>query len=278
MRMIINASNMYSGGGKVMLLDFLSSAVKFTNINFILFVSPLFNSDPFKANHIEFRPTPMSQRFFVDLRIKKLSKPNDLIGYFGNIPPLIRHNNKVILLQSNRYLLENYPLSGFPVLVKIDLIGERMLFKLFNKNVDWIIVQSLVMKDLLVKMGISNDIAKIMPFKNKDAIVLENVEKIENSFLYVASGDPHKNHMNLVHAWSLLAEENIWPTLFLTLDKSMPVYNKISDFKINNKLDIIFLEKIPREDLLIYYQKVSALIYPSCFESYGLPLLEAKNY
>ena len=142
---------------------------------------------------------------------------------------MIRHNNKVILSQSNRYLVENYPISGFPFISKFRITMERLLFKYFRKNADWIIVQSLVMKDLLLKMGISKDVAKVMPFKNKDCIDLKDIEKIENSFLYVASGEPHKNHMNLVHAWALLAEECIQPILFLTLDKKMPVYQKVSD-------------------------------------------------
>jgi glycosyltransferase involved in cell wall biosynthesis len=153
-----------------------------------------------------------------------------------------------------------------------------MQFKLFHNNTDRIIVQSLVMKDLLLEMRVSKSTVKVLPFKNAESLSVETVEKIENSFLYVASGEHHKNHINLIDAWAILAEENIRPTLFLTIDKSMPVYHKIIKYLKSHNLNIIFLENIPREELLIYYKKVSALIYPSLFESYGLPLLEAKNY
>jgi hypothetical protein len=37
--------------------------------------------------------------------------------------------------------------------------------------------------------------------------------KERQGFLYVASGEPHKNHRNLVEAWTLLAEEGIKPGL-----------------------------------------------------------------
>jgi glycosyltransferase involved in cell wall biosynthesis len=102
--------------------------------------------------------------------------------------------------------------------------------------------------------------------------------KARHGFLYVASGEPHKNHRNLMEAWALLAMEGIRPGLYLTLDK-----NRFSDLcgwiedKINNfDLNVTNLGSISAQDLERIYKESLALIYPSDFESLGLPLIEAR--
>ena len=52
-------------------------------------------------------------------------------------------------------------------------------------------------------------------------------EKHNNSFIYIASGEPHKNHKNLIEAWCLLSEENIYPKLILTINKNTSLHSSI---------------------------------------------------
>ena len=52
----------------------------------------------------------------------------------------------------------------------------------------------------------------------------------------------------------------------------------ITNFVSKQKLNIVFLENLKREELLSVYNKVENLIYPSLFEAYGLPLIEAKKF
>ena len=278
MKIFINATNIHTGGGRVMLIDFLNSARKVQNIKFVVYVNPKFNSCDFDAPNINFYNVTLSGRVILDYKIKKNVDSNDIIISFGSIPPFIKHKAKVILLLSNRYLIENYPLTGLSPKQQLKSILERIIFKYFCKNADWIIVQSLVMRDLLVQMGISDEVAKVMPYKNKDQIDAVSIEKIPDSFLYVASDEPHKNHKNLIYAWMYLAEEGIRPSLYLTIDRSMPIYQWMQPLMKKYDLKIEFLEKLPRAELFVYYNKVRALIYPSYFESYGLPLLEAKYF
>ena len=51
------------------------------------------------------------------------------------------------------------------------------------------------------------------------------------------------------------------------------VLNYINDNKINDK--IIFLEKVSLKDLAIIYQLATVFIYPSIFEGFGIPIIEA---
>ena len=98
-------------------------------------------------------------------------------------------------------------------------------------------------------------------------------------FVYVASGEPHKNHRKLIEAWRLLANEGLYPSLCLTLDEIN--FSDLCEFlKTMRKqygLQISNLGSLPYKDILALYGKTGAAIYPSKFESFGLPLLEARQ-
>ena len=80
----------------------------------------------------------------------------------------------------------------------------------------------------------------------------------------------------MIAAWVLLAEEEIYPKLTLTIDDKSKIYKEIVNTRAKHNLDIEILSDIPREDLMIKFANSKALIYPSKFESYGLPLVEAS--
>jgi len=97
-------------------------------------------------------------------------------------------------------------------------------------------------------------------------------------FVYVASGEPHKNHNRLVKAWMILAKVNIRPSLCITI--SNEVFPELvawiqkeiarNDLRIEN----VAPERAVAVDTL--YAQSRALIYPSLLESLGLPLVEAR--
>jgi glycosyltransferase involved in cell wall biosynthesis len=176
----------------------------------------------------------------------------------------------------NRYFIDNYSTSGLPLFVRLRLALEKLAFTFYLKNADFIFVQNIVMQDLLINLGYSKEITRVIPYKNVDNLNFSD-KKIDNSFIYVASGEIYKNHVNLLTAWSILAEEGIFPILILTIDDNTLLYEDISNQVKKYKLEVYIKPKLPREDLLSYYGRVSALIYPSFFECFGIPLLEASN-
>ena len=98
-------------------------------------------------------------------------------------------------------------------------------------------------------------------------------------FVYVASGESHKNHRQLVEAWCLLAKEGLFPSLKLTLDSahfaelSSWIEKKIEKYRLN----VENVGNLPHAQIKQLYDQVDALIYPSTFESFGLPLIEATQ-
>jgi len=95
----------------------------------------------------------------------------------------------------------------------------------------------------------------------------------------VATGGAHKNHRGLIEAWCLLAEEGFFPLLRLTLDVSqnqdLCLYIEAMCQKFG--LKVINEGALSHAQVLSLYNKVDALIYPSTFESFGLPLVEARQ-
>lgn len=96
-------------------------------------------------------------------------------------------------------------------------------------------------------------------------------------FTYIASGEPHKNHRALVEAWRILGQEGIFPSLALTLDAKTDalLVGWIEKTASTSALRIENIGWIPEAELGRLFRATGALIYPSLFESFGLPLIEA---
>ena len=102
---------------------------------------------------------------------------------------------------------------------------------------------------------------------------------IDYSFVYVASGEPHKNHRRLIDAWCLLAEEGLFLSLCLTLDEIRfpELCRLIDEMRYQYGVKVTNAGGLPHHDVLELYNKSMASIYPSTFESFGLPLIEARQ-
>jgi glycosyltransferase involved in cell wall biosynthesis len=118
---------------------------------------------------------------------------------------------------------------------------------------------------------------KVESAENKLAIESSKPNRFD--FLYVASGEPHKNHRNLVDGWCKLAEAGHFPSLCITVDDYIfpDLCSWIDERIAFYGLKIINLGNIPACDVKLLYRQVGALIFPSKFESLGLPLIEARQ-
>jgi glycosyltransferase involved in cell wall biosynthesis len=102
---------------------------------------------------------------------------------------------------------------------------------------------------------------------------------VGKKFIYIASGEPHKNHKVLIEAFCLLAAENIYPSLVITVDRDVfpDLCLAIEEAVNRHKLLINNVGQITSDEVMKYYRSSDGLIYPSKFESFGLPLIEAEQ-
>lgn len=216
--------------------------------------------------------------------------PDDTVLCFGNLPPLFNVAGRVVVFLQNRYLIEDASLRGRLIKVSMHLRFERIWLKMRAGTVDEFIVQTQSMKEALAHY-LSNVKMKpvfcirIQPFVSREfqscqAQVDGTHEKSTvYDFVYVASGECHKNHRLLIDAWIRLAQEGCQPSLALTIDVArfpdlcdlIETQKRIHHLRIENK------GVLPQSKVVDLYRCCGALIYPSILESFGLPLIEAKN-
>src|SRR5262245_59469095 len=88
----------------------------------------------------------------------------------------------------------------------------------------------------------------------------------EPFLLYPANGWPHKNHARLLEAFALLRHD--WPELRLVLTGS-------GLERLPSSPGVEARGHVRRDELVRLYQTASALVFPSLYEGFGLPPLEA---
>ena len=96
---------------------------------------------------------------------------------------------------------------------------------------------------------------------------------------YPANTWPHKNHINLLKAYKILKDKyHIRHKLVFTGD-SKQRKKDIDDYIIENDLDndIVYLGYLPQEDMPAVFANASVLAFPSVFEGFGIPLVEAMR-
>ena len=108
---------------------------------------------------------------------------------------------------------------------------EKLYYKLFIKNVSQVIVQTSSMYNKLIESGFQKKISIWAVDDLGDNMFNEEKNKKDkNSFIYVASLNPYKNHKRLLSAWNKLKNDGISPKLYLTLDDNVVMKKWIKNF------------------------------------------------
>lgn len=244
-------------------------------------------SDAFLEQNIALRVKPtFTGRLVAEWQLYRMAKAGSIVLCFGNLPPLFKSNAHVCLFIQNMYLVSKTSVAGFTLMSRLRIHLERIWLKLGINHADEVIVQSQSIQRMMSKNF--DLLPKVMPFTEKagDSVCPRSAQQNSNTsavkkyaFLYVASGEPHKNHRVLIEAWKILAAKNIFPSLCLTVSQETnPVlYRWIESEKRSHKLQIENIGAIRNEQMQSLYLQAGALIYPSILESLGLPLIEARR-
>jgi alpha-1,3-rhamnosyl/mannosyltransferase len=97
----------------------------------------------------------------------------------------------------------------------------------------------------------------------------------ETFVLYVGSNKPHKNLVRLVEAWSHLTQYEIRFTLVITgiWDPRYPQARQLAEAR--GLENVRWLGPVPEADLPALYSAAAVFVFPSLYEGFGLPVLEA---
>lgn len=284
-KLYIHATNVHQGGGAALLraiIDVLPSR----GLAVLALDSRMSLPKDIPENIQVKKVSPtILQRVRAERWLAQNVQSQDVVLCFGNLPPLFKLCGRAVVFVQNRYLIDDVSLNGLPFKVRLRLAMERLWLTARMSNVDEFIVQTQTMKRLLDAMTCGRVAVRILPFVAEPSGYARSLtqpkvqDENEFDFVYVASGEPHKNHRRLIEAWCLLADEGLYPSLCLTLAESRfaLLCKEIEVLRKRHGLRVTNAGELPHREILSLYNRSGAAIYPSTFESFGLPLIEARQ-
>ena len=284
LRFVLYAPNVHMSGGLILLRALLDEMPK--TIELVAFfdsrarahLAPPTDSTCFwiKAN--------IWSRLAAEIRLRSYATRQTKIFCFHGLPPILPSLAHVIVFQQNRNLFGLNSVFEFSLKTGLRIATERLISIFFRKNVSQYVVQTPSMERNLRNWFSSNSIDRVLPlirvipfikfiYKPKQ---INNLER-KWDFVYISHGEAHKNHRNLLQAWRILAQENLRPTLALTVfSHDLNLKKEIEYFRKSVANEVYDLGQLSREEVWELYCNSRALIFPSTSESFGLPLIEAS--
>lgn len=269
---LIDAAYINNGGGLI-LLEYLVEILEKENIP-VFYIFDERCKESFSQIPNE-RKQVMKASLFNRWRFYQDNKTNyEKVLCFGNIPPPIRLNVEVYTYFHQKLFLELPPETSTKN--KIIFLIKSKVWQLFKNNTDfWLVQTNVIAKDLSDKLKVPFSEILILPFYpplQKDQKVQE---RVQDTFLYVSSGNLHKNHKVLIEAFCEFFNQFKKGSLGLTIGGEFPDLKELIAKKNEEGYPIKNFGHIDRNDIAEIYHQYEYHIYPSLSESYGLGLLES---
>ena len=203
--------------------------------------------------------SPENASLFINLKNKKkIITIHDIMPfYFPNMYDFITHH---------RYkLLFAYTLKTSDKIIAVSYNTKKDLIKLFK------------IPENKIKVIYEAASENFKPLKENDVNTVKQKYNLNYPFiLYVGGLAPNKNVERLIKAYYKLKKRRIKHKLVITGVKRYK-YKSIFETieKLNLQKDVIFTSYVPDEDLPALYNAADLFVYPSLYEGFGLPPLEA---
>lgn len=175
----------------------------------------------------------------------------------------------------HEYLPENFS--------KQEVERRRKEYQYTIENSDYIIVISdYTKKTIIEKYKVNPDKITVTHLGIRAEKVVKSSIHLPKEFIfYPATFWPHKNHKILIKALKKIESE--FPDLSLVLTgavKNIELKKEIDDLILSYDLSdkVVYLGYVSDEDLHCIYQKARAMVFPSSFEGFGMPIIEAFKY
>lgn len=278
------------GGSETYMARLLSGlAERSTQFDYTLFALPQFKdahpdlAKTFKTAYAPVRGRAKSFRvggenswLLAQCRIRKI----DLVHHAGGVIPLIRTNRPVLTIHDLQYL--DYP----EYLKRTKLTYLRVMMPRSAETARLIMTPSdFTRRQVIERLNIDPSIVTVVPHgispregKEPAREVRDRYSLMDPFFLYPAITYPHKNHLVLIKAFAKVLSSHPETTLVLTGAKGsleVSIFKEVKELGIEK--NVKRLGHVPSRDLDALYHEAVALTFPSRFEGFGAPVLEAMS-
>ena len=225
----------------------------------------------------------LTRLFFFHFFLPKILLEDKIVFFWGMAHDLpFFKSKKIIFILTIFDLVFNKPQFAIS---KINFFREKFLTPLAIRTSDYYITLSKFTKLELIKY-FKIDTKKIFTIPAGFFKIAKSRAKQSNNFklyqpyiLFVGSSSPRKNIKGILHSFANLPEEikNKYNLLFIGSIKSM---EKLIKFEIKkNKIikNFFSLQNIEDHELSLFYKNAELLIFPSFYEGFGIPIIEAQK-
>ena len=213
-------------------------------------------------------------------------KENDLTHFFNYIVPPSVHGKTVVTIHDMVY-------KAFPETVRgrtKQMLDWGLIPSM--KRADRIVTDSHFSKSEIIKyypefgdkirvVYCGVDSAKFHPVTNETHLikVREKYHIPENYFLYLGTLEPRKNLEGLIDAYSAFIKEYDNPSVLVLAGGKGWMYEGIFQKvqSLNLQKHVIFTQYIDEADLCALMSGAMAFVFPSLYEGFGMPPLEAMS-
>lgn len=236
-------------------------------------------SDSFKIIHTKFKPYNLFDfiRFYFFVRSLQFDIYHS--AFYSGLLFKIKNTIQIVTVHDLMFYKVPEFFSDNHIVNSLGKIYYQILVKISLKNADIIIsVSETTSKDLENVFGFKSLIIGegLSPLIEKDVNVNENINQDFNTlnlygldkrkyFLYVGNNRRHKNMPFLINAFK---SSNTNYKLVLV---------GFTDKELENEINIVNINFVSDVELVILYKNCIAFIFPSLYEGFGLPVLEAIN-
>ena len=154
-------------------------------------------------------------------------------------------------------------------IITVSEFSKKDIIRIFNVDDDKIKVTHLAAEDYFRPID-----------KEKSKYFLKNKYNIESDFiLYVGGFSPRKNVRSILVAFSRIYQSLSKDYKVLILGSASDDHSYLITLceSLNISDNVIFTGYVPYEDLPYFYNSCSVFVYPSLYEGFGLPPLEAMS-
>ncbi|MCA6423074.1 MAG: glycosyltransferase family 4 protein [Flavobacterium sp.] len=206
-------------------------------------------------------------------------KINIYHGLSGELPYGLRKNNIKSIVTIHDLIFMRYPkLYSF-----FDRKIHYIKFKKAAKNADKIIaISEQTKKDIIFYLKVNpekiqviyqgcQNVFKIQYTLDEKKTVTEKYHLPEKFILNVGTIEERKNLFSVVKS---IKDIDI---PLVIIGKKTSYYNEIHQYIIDNKMEdrVFHLSELDNKELAIIYQLATIFVYPSIFEGFGIPIIEA---